>query len=205
MINDSAFLDAMDRYFERTLDAHGPTPRGVDWNSQAAQETRFEQLLKIVEPNTAFSIIDYGCGYGALASYMRLRDLDFEYTGYDVSERMLAFAKRERSNWTFTSSYQDLQPADYVVASGIFNLRLHIADEAWQAYILDTLRHIASLARRGFSFNMLTSYSDAERMRSDLFYGDPCYFFDVCKREYARNVALLHDYDFYEFTVLVRR
>lgn len=195
----------MDRYFERTLDAHGPTPRGVDWNSQAAQETRFEQLLKIVEPNTAFSIIDYGCGYGALASYMRLRDLDFEYTGYDVSERMLAFAKRERSNWTFTSSYQDLQPADYVVASGIFNLRLHIADEAWQAYILDTLRHIASLARRGFSFNMLTSYSDAERMRSDLFYGDPCYFFDVCKREYARNVALLHDYDFYEFTVLVRR
>jgi hypothetical protein len=41
-------------------------------------------------------------------------------------------------------------------------------------------------------------------MRNHLFYADPCEFFDLCKRRYSRNVALAHDYDLYEFTLLVR-
>ena len=42
-------------------------------------------------------------------------------------------------------------------------------------------------------------------MRPDLYYADPCELFDRCKRRYSRNVALLHDYDLYEFTILVRK
>jgi hypothetical protein len=42
-------------------------------------------------------------------------------------------------------------------------------------------------------------------MRPDLYYGDPCALFDHCKRRYARNVAVLHDYGLYEFTILVRK
>ena len=61
-----------------------------------------------------------------------------------------------------------------------------------------------ALSRRGFAFNMLTSYSDADRMRSDLHYGDPAAYFDLCKRRFSRNVALLHDYELYEFTIVVR-
>jgi hypothetical protein len=52
---------------------------------------------------------------------------------------------------------------------------------------------------------MLTSYSDPERMRPELYYGDPRFFFDRCKRDYTRNVALLHDYDLYEFTIIARK
>jgi len=29
--------------------------------------------------------------------------------------------------------------------------------------------------------------------------------FDYCKRTYSRDVALLHDYGLYEFTILVRK
>jgi len=63
------------------------------------------------------------------------------------------------------------------------------------------------LCSKGFSFNMLTRYSDADRMaqRPDLFYGDPLFFFDFCKCEFSRNVALLHDYGLYDFTILVRK
>jgi hypothetical protein len=57
----------------------------------------------------------------------------------------------------------------------------------------------------GFAFNCLTSYSDAERKRDYLYYADPCALFDLCKRRYSRNVALLHDYGLYEFTLLVRK
>ncbi|KAQ37574.1 hypothetical protein AJ39_03274, partial [Mycobacterium tuberculosis MD14844] len=60
-------------------------------------------------------------------------------------------------------------------------------------------------SRRGFSFNCLTSYSDASKMRDDLYYADPCALFDLCKRRYSKSVALLHDYGLYEFTILVRK
>jgi hypothetical protein len=42
-------------------------------------------------------------------------------------------------------------------------------------------------------------------MRADLFYADPCVYFDLCKRRYSRQVALLHDYGLYEFTLIVRK
>ncbi|REM56201.1 class I SAM-dependent methyltransferase, partial [Mycobacterium tuberculosis] len=49
------------------------------------------------------------------------------------------------------------------------------------------------------------SYSDASKMRDDLYYADPCALFDLCKRRYSKSVALLHDYGLYEFTILVRK
>jgi len=42
-------------------------------------------------------------------------------------------------------------------------------------------------------------------MRDYLYYGDPCFYFDLCKRSYSRQVALMHDYGLYEFTLLVRK
>ena len=59
-------------------------------------------------------------------------------------------------------------------------------------------------SRRGFAFNLLTSYSDVDRRRPDLYYADPLAYFDHCKRTFSRNVALLHDYGEWEFTILVR-
>lgn len=97
-----------------------------------------------------------------------------------------------------------LRGVDFLVASGVFNVKLQTPVEAWHGYVLRTLDRFARLSRRGFAFNVLTSYSDPDRRRPDLYYADPCILFDHCKRHYARNVALLHDYGLYEFTLVVR-
>jgi hypothetical protein len=54
---------------------------------------------------------------------------------------------------------------------------------------------------------MLTSYSDSGRMarRPDLYFADPLFYFDYCKRNFSPDIALLHDYGLYDFTVLVRK
>lgn len=201
-------LDAVRRYYSEKIVEHGPTAKGVDWNDQASQELRFDQLLKLCDTATPFSINDYGCGYGALARYLAQRGDVFRYTGFDISEEMIARARdllRAAENCRFVGSESELEPADYTVASGIFNVRLDAADEAWEEHVLETLGRIDALSLRGFAFNMLTSYSDPERMRSDLYYADPRAIFDHCKRTFSRWVALLHDYGLYEFTVLVRK
>jgi hypothetical protein len=75
----------------------------------------------------------------------------------------------------------------------------------WTTYVWDTIADLAALGTRGFAFNALSSYSDVEKRRPDLFYADSLMLFDRCKRELSRFVTLLHDYPLYEFTLIVRR
>jgi SAM-dependent methyltransferase len=198
-------LTAVERYYSGRFAEHGATARGVDWNSPESQELRFEQLLRVADLEQGrYSLNDFGCGYGALLGYLRARGIEVDYRGFDLSESMLEHARTEYPGVSFVGSADAVESADYTVASGIFNVKLDTPPEVWRQYVLDTLDTIARLSTKGFAFNMLTSYSDADRMRDDLYYGDPRFFFDRCKRQYARNVALLHDYGLYEFTTIVR-
>ena len=202
-------FDQAKQYFEERLTTHGATPRGVDWNSETAQEQRFSQLVKVIDPRQPFSLLDYGAGYGALADYLLKQGYPLEqYTGYDVLASMVDKARETHQDLpqcTFTSRFEDLQPVDFAIASGIFNLKLETPDELWTQYVVDELAKMDALAQKGFSFNMLTKYSDPEYMRPHLYYADPCYLFDYCKRHFSRNVALLHDYEVYDFTIIVRK
>ena len=195
-------------YYDEKLRAHGATARGVDWKSPESQELRFAQLVKLIDATSRFSINDYGCGYGALVDFLARSGYDFLYTGFDISTEMIAQAEALHAHTDeirFISGRDQLAPADYTVASGIFNVKLNTGDDAWKQYILEILDTMNSLSRRGFAFNALTKYSDAEFMRSSLYYADPLFFFDYCKTKYSKFVTLLHDYPLYEFTILVRK
>jgi SAM-dependent methyltransferase len=196
-------------YFEERLSAHGATARGVDWNSETAQEARFLQLAKVLPQDQPFSLLDYGCGYGALGGYLlRQGFLMQQYVGFDVLDSMIEKAGEvypDRSRFTFTFRFADLAEQDFTIASGIFNLKLETSNEAWTEYVVGELHKMNTLSRKGFSFNMLTRYSDAEYMRPHLYYADPCFLFDYCKTHFSRNVALLHDYEVYDFTLIVRK
>jgi len=67
------------------------------------------------------------------------------------------------------------------------------------------IERLYALSEVAFAFNCLTSYSDADRKRPDLYYPEPATMFDQCVRRYGRHVQLLHDYGLYEFTIHVRR
>jgi SAM-dependent methyltransferase len=206
--NKTDLLTEVADYYSEKLAQHGETPRGVDWNGEESQELRFEQLCKIIDGRSQFSLNDLGCGYGALHDFLVGRYSGFSYSGIDVSESMIRSAEQRYQGIPqarFVLSSQPDGAADYGVASGIFNVRLGRSDAEWRAYLEATLDNLDRTSRLGFSFNCLTSYSDAEKMRDYLYYVDPCALFDLCKRRYSRNVALLHDYGLYEFTILVRK
>lgn len=194
-------------YYTEKVVTHGPTARGVDWNSTESQLLRFEQLLRLIPAQAEdFSVLDFGCGYGAFADALAVGHERYRYQGFDLSSAMIDQATQRLGSdprHRFTTDVTDLQPADYVVASGVFNVKLHHPDAEWRAYMEDTVDQLARLARSGFAFNALTSYSDPERQRPDLHYADPLAWFDRCKRRHSRFVTLLHDYPLYEFTLLV--
>lgn len=200
-------LDRVKSYFDKRIQEHGASPRGADWNSEASQNTRFDQLLKVIETDS-FSILDYGCGYGALADYLVEKGYQVDYFGFDILESAIQTARAvhaAKPRCKFFTERDHLPLCDYTVASGIFNYRGEQSFEDWTNYVISVLHQFNDLSRKGFASNFLTKYSDADRMRSDLYYADPLYLFDYCKRNFSKNVALLHDYRLYDFTILVRK
>jgi len=194
------------QYYDGKLAEHGPTARGVDWNSEQSQRLRFRELARLVEDEPDASVLDYGCGYGALRSYLRERGHRGPYVGFDISERMIEAARTLASDDAarFLATREAIEPVDYTLASGIFNVKQTASDEEWQRYVLETIEDLAAVSTRGFAFNALSRYSDADRRRPDLYYADPLELFDHCKRHISRFVSLLHDTPLYEFTLIVR-
>src|SRR5690242_2970242 len=168
-------LDPVKSYFDKRIQEHGASPRGSDWNSETSQNIRFDQLLKVVETQP-FSLLDYGCGYGALADYLGLKDLDADYFGYDILESAIDTARKAnigKQRRLFFTDKSHLPVCDYTVASGIFNFRGEQSFEDWTEYVLGVLTEFDQLSLQGFSSNFLTKYSDADKMRPDLYYADP--------------------------------
>lgn len=203
---NNKILKQADEYFTKKVLEYGNTNKGVDWNSKESQELRFQQLSKIIaEKNNRFSICDYGCGYGAYCDYVTNNGFDLDYTGIDISSQMIENAKALYPDKKFLNCAEIDEEYDYIIASGIFNLKQSVPDSEWRQYIIDTINMFNEKSKKGFAFNCLTKYSDAELMREDLYYSDPLFLFDYAKKHFSRNVALLHDYNLYEFTILVRK
>lgn len=126
------------------------------------------------------------------------------YYGYDISQNMLDAAKGivyKNKTLLCVSKLQTM--ADYSVTSGIFNVIFDKDKQEWREYILETLSNLNQFSQKGFSFNLLTDFVDYEA--ENLYYANPCYFFEFCRKNFSRKVALFHDYNLWEWTIVVKK
>lgn len=198
-------MDSVRTYFTRRVDEHGASPKGVDWNTQEAQELRFAQVMNVRDHDGPFTILDWGCGYGALYDFLKRFGLPFHYVGFDITPAVLEQARASHPGVLFVGPDEELPSVEYVVASGVFNLRLTTPYDEWRSFVQKQLERMFALCSRGISATFLTSYSDPPKQRADLFYANPLELFDFAKRELSPNVALLHDYGHWDFTLIVRK
>lgn len=203
-------LDEINNLYTNNLRERGIGSKAVGWNSPESQELRFEKLTQVINNySRTVSVNDYGCGYGAHLNYLiKRRGIQVDgYFGYDLSQEMLAAAHSELAwypgSLSLVRSSVVSTMADYTFVSGTFNVRFGMSDEAWSSFIAKTLDDINHHSRRGFSFNLLSTFVDWKEPH--LFYADPSYWFDMCVNRYSRKVVLLHDYPLYEWTILVRK
>jgi SAM-dependent methyltransferase len=200
----------INKFYQNNLQQYGSTAKGVGWKNEEAQQVRFSQLFKLVTSKEAFSINDLGCGVADFVDFLIDKKATFIYRGYDLMPEMIQLAKdkfieNKRVLLQAVSNPNEMTQSDYTIASGIFNIRFATSDEEWLRQILDTITVMYGKSNLGFAFNVLSIYSDPEFRKSELFYADPLYLFDFCKRTFSRNVALLHDYGQYDFTIIVRK
>jgi SAM-dependent methyltransferase len=203
----SPILREVASYYASKLDLHGPTSLGVDWKDTESHERRHRQFLRLLDGSPNASIIDIGCGFGDFYRYLRAAGHRGRFVGYDIAPSMIAKAREihgEADDREWRVGAEPTEAADFAIASGIFNVRGDVPDEAWTHYVEQTMATLARAGSRGFAFNVLSMSSDPDRRRPDLFYADPAEMLAFCLSHYGRSVALLQDYGLYEFTIMVR-
>jgi len=197
---------AINEYYTEKILKFGKCPQGVDWKDEQSQRLRYEKIVELFKCDSNFTVADYGCGYGFFSQYLKEKGISGSYSGYDISAEMIKAANAfSDPNITFINSEKLEEKYDYIVASGIFNVKFSFDDHEWSKMVLEKIDYFNAYSNKGFAFNCLSTYSDIEKRRADLFYADPLFIFDLCKKKFSKNVALLHDYDLYEFTIIVRK
>lgn len=209
-INDG-ITKAVERYYTERVKEFGPTPRGVDWRDAPSQNNRFEVLMRVLNDCEHVSLLDFGCGYGALLDHPSITAHRVIYAGIDVSTDMVAAAERlhqtcgvEHRGYAFEASDDIRDRYDIIVASGIFNVKLDISEELWKQYVWDTIRLIANRSTEAFAYNCLTSRTDPGKRREDLHYADQLEH-TAFVEELGFDAEVAEDYGLFEFTIYGRR
>jgi len=200
-------LSKIEDLYSENFEKFGIDSKSVGWPNPESQQLRFNKLLSVVEDKSkSFSLNELGCGYGELFKYCNTEKYNVNlFNGYDISEKMLTAAKNYLNDKKVVL-YKESRittKADYTTTSGIFNVKFNEQKNNWETYIKDTLKNMYENSNKGISFNLLTKYVDFEA--PDLYYADPLYFFDFCKKELSRFVSLIHDYNLYEWTIIVKK
>jgi SAM-dependent methyltransferase len=190
--------------YEKSAREQGDSPLGVGWKDQESHNLRLK-ILSEVGISNGCSILDVGCGYGALLKYLMNKGVaGIKYTGIDIVEPLIEMAnKRFGGSAEFrVADIMDMtQEYDFVVNLGIFNVKLSCGDtEFLENFVSPIILRMWKLARIGLSVSFMTDMVDYRN--ANLYYASPSRTFDFL-RNLSRYVVLRHDYGLYEFTVYV--
>ena len=206
-------LDRLARHYETLARRHGASAAANQWRDLETQERRFAVLADIAPDIVTASVLDFGCGTGALYGFLKEK-LGFTgtYCGVDISTTSIEVARQtwpearfERANLLAGDTVGKF---DYVLISGVFNNRLH---EDWpcMSYLQEVLQAVWPLARKGLAFNAMSTYVDYQD--ENLCYFSPEEIFAFCKTRLSAKVLLRHDYQIkdgvipFEFAMYVYR
>ncbi len=191
------------RHYETRLSSDRANFDILDWASAESQRIRFAVLADNIDLHGK-ALLDVGCGLGDLYTFCRERGIEPEYTGVDLSEKMILAARRQNPAATFqcvdvfTDATLGAEQFDVVFCSGAFNLNLGNN----RRFLLTALPRLVDLARGYAVFNLL--HERTQYQEDGYFYCNPE---DVLKmlRGLPCEPRLLDDYLPNDFTVICRK
>ena len=183
--------------YEARLIEYGDSVKTMGWRDKEQQHLRFEILSEIGDLNGS-KILDVGCGFGDFYEYLVAKGIKVDYTGYDMSPKIIdvAISKYPQIRFEVKDILKERigEKFDYVLESGILNKR--ISNNI--GYAKKMITRMFELSDSGIAVNMMTNYVD---YREDcLYYYSPEDMFKFCK-SLNKFVTLRHDYPLYEFTI----
>jgi len=173
-------------YYDTLVTKHGHNPKACDCGGATPHELRFK-ILSEVMPLKNKSVLDVGCGFGDLASYLGNKK---QYTGIDISPKMIQEGKRIYPKLDLRLCNildAKIENYDVIIANGIFYLLGNNAP----ALMRKIVTRMYELANHAVAFSNLSSW--ASHKDEGEFYADPCETVKFC-RTLTPWVVMRHDY-----------
>jgi SAM-dependent methyltransferase len=198
--------ETRNRYRTRWLQ-YGYDPRTLGWNKDC-QWVRFEAAFESFQNSSFKSVLDIGCGFGDLLTYLRQRGWTGRYLGVDLVQELIDEASRLHASdpaaefvCADIAEFTADLPYDVAVAIGVFNHRL---EQGNTEFIERTVNKMWSGAVHAVVCDFLSLSSDPERRQPNLFYADPRAIYEMAAR-YSRRVMIHHAYMPFEFQLKIWR
>jgi SAM-dependent methyltransferase len=197
--------------YEEFYNEHGDSSAGVGWFKAEMTDPRFEALTSHIKNNEC-SVLDFGCGLGAMREWMLDRLGNFDYIGIDITPNHIEIAKQKYPDCKFflgdiladSSILSEIGPVDYSVLCGVFTMKIDFSDDDMFEFTKRVLKEIWSMTTKSMSFNLT---SDLVDYKKDVLMHVP---FDKITKfvndELSRNFEIKAHYGgSYEYSVIVNR
>jgi SAM-dependent methyltransferase len=174
-------------HYKGLLKSHGDTFEAAQYSSRESQEARFEILTQVGDLQDA-RVLDFGCGSGHLATFLKERGTHCHYTGVDIVEDFFPIARAKHPEHRFGRWDEfDQERFDYVLVSGVFNNR--IPDN--ESFLAESVSMLFDSCDLALSFNLMSTYVDYQD--PGLWYASPEKVFAMVK-QVTPFITLRNDY-----------
>lgn len=181
-------------FYHNAYKKYGVSAKGLKWSSKERQFKRFEILLDFIKNEIPqVSILDIGCGYGDLITYIQKNMLfPKTYIGIDCEEFILDITKKRFPNSNFLKKNllkDELPTADYYICSGALNIFQE------DDYLL-AIKKCYEQSSKGLIFNSLTESFSHDLTIFDIY----LYCQDLAKEAIIKDNYLDND-----FTIFMKK
>jgi len=150
------------RFYEDHVRRFGYSFRALGFGRRSSQEKRFAAAAALGSFHGK-RVLDVGCGFGDLLSWLKARGIEPRYTGLDICRSMIERCRKRFAGTAARFMIGDAltfvtdEPYDYIVASGIFGYKA--ADTRQR--VQPTLERLFDLTRIGLALNFLSRRAPA--------------------------------------------
>ena len=199
------------KFFDTNYRQHGYSKESLGW-CKGKQNIRFERLTRffgLENEGPEKRIFDIGCGFGDLNKYFEKTGYkNYQYTGCDLVNGFIETADQifsDHKNITFVcDDFLEMdvkEEYDYIIASGIFNLKMHEKDNYQNIY--DVMEKAMKICNQTGAIAFDFQSDKVDFVANDIgFYNSPGKVLDIAYN-FSRNIVLDNSYMPFEFAVII--
>ena len=148
------------------------------------------------------NVLDYGCGLGHLYKYINAKFPLCEYSGADIVSEFINENHRNYPDVSFNLIADEsdvIEPYDYIVSAGVFNLLCTDSVEEHRLIVFDILEHLFTKTRIALAVNFMTD--EVDFIQDGAFHMNAVELLEYAKARLTNRVVLDQSYMPYEFTL----
>ncbi len=190
----------MKEIYRDQFEVHGYSPKSLGCG-KGRQNLRFKALSCFVEPKS--SVLDFGCGFGDLFSFLNKKKIMVQYEGCDVMDIFLNVAKERHAKAEFfkieMGGNLPTEKYDNIICSGVFNFKYVEDDVKHQEEVYSTIEKLFIACKRVLSIDFQTPFVDFNAPNSH--YQDIDSLINFVVQKLSRRFSIDHSYMPYEYCV----